>query len=259
MARPTKQGIDYFPLDVAFDEKTEMYLVEKGAVGLAVLVTTWQLIYSGEGYYIEDTPDLRLRIKRRIDLELDVISDCLVCCVRRNIFDKSMHERKNILTSKALQTRFFDAARRKKKVVALQEFLLVDVSAYINLVNVDINPVNVDINATKEKGKGKGEVNVNNNSRRQPIEAAFKPDDADYRILLSKKIPRYFIDEQVPEFVAFWTEQKIARDDFHARFRRRVIELWNEPKRTAHANSPTGDSQDFSDVETTAGFLRTLQ
>ncbi len=36
MARPAKQGIDYFPLDVDFDDKIEMYLIEKEAVGLAV-------------------------------------------------------------------------------------------------------------------------------------------------------------------------------------------------------------------------------
>ncbi len=50
MARPTKQGIDYFPLDCQFDDKTEMYLIEKGVVGLCVMVTIWQMIYSGEGY-----------------------------------------------------------------------------------------------------------------------------------------------------------------------------------------------------------------
>lgn len=54
MARPIRQGIDYFPLDVDFDDKIEMYMIEKEAVGLAVLITTWQLIYKNEGYYINN-------------------------------------------------------------------------------------------------------------------------------------------------------------------------------------------------------------
>ena len=75
MARPTKQGINYFPLDCAFDNKTEMYLMETGANGLAVIVTLWQMIYSNNGYYVDNCDDLKLLIKRRIDVGINEVSD----------------------------------------------------------------------------------------------------------------------------------------------------------------------------------------
>jgi hypothetical protein len=81
--------------------------------------------------------------------------------VQRGIFDKKLFE-SGILTSKAIQKRFFEAAKRKKVVQFSEEHLLIDVSAYNNLVNVNINPVNACINATnvKVKGKVKGKVKV---------------------------------------------------------------------------------------------------
>ncbi len=160
MARPSKQGIDYFPLDVEFDEKTEMFLIEKEAAGLAVLITTWQLIYKNEGYYIHFGTDIFLLIKKRISIDIKVIKDCIDSCINRGIFDKDLFSKFGILTSKAVQKRFFDVINRKKEVHYKSEFLLIDVSAYKNLINVDINRVNSGGNATNEiKGK---EIKVNN-------------------------------------------------------------------------------------------------
>ncbi|MFT6882535.1 MAG: hypothetical protein ACJAVY_001333 [Marinoscillum sp.] len=165
MARPTKQGIDYFPLDCQFDDKIEMYLIEKGATGLAVLVTLWQMIYSNEGYYIEDNNDLHLLIKRRIDVPANEVMECINACLSRNLFKKSLHESYGILTSSAIQKRYFEAAKKKKSVNYVSEFTLINVDSYDNLVSVNINSLNVSGNATKEevevKVKEKEEVEVN--------------------------------------------------------------------------------------------------
>ncbi len=149
MARPTKQGIDYFPLDCTFDSKTEMYLIETGAPGLAVLVTIWQMIYSNNGYYINDDDDLRLIIKRRIDVGINEVSDCINCAVKRRVFSVEQRDTNRILTSKAIQKRYFDAARKKKGVTFDRSFALIPVDSYKNLVSVVINPVVVASNATK--------------------------------------------------------------------------------------------------------------
>lgn len=160
MARPTKQGIDYFPLDCQLDDKTEMYLIEKGAVGLAVLVTTWQMIYSNEGYYIENNIDLHLLIKRKIDVGINEVSDCINTCLRRNLFDTNLGNKHNILTSKAIQKRYFDIARKKKFVNIIEEFLLISVDSIKNPVNVGINSVNSGENATNVKVKEEVKVKV---------------------------------------------------------------------------------------------------
>jgi len=162
MARPTKQGIDYFPLDCRFDDKIEMYIIEKGAVGLAVLVSIWQMIYSNEGYYISNGKDLHLLLKRKIDVDANEISDCINVCLERNIFANSIHKKHQIITSKAIQKRYFEAGKKKKEIKIISDLLLIDVSAYDNVVSVGINSIDSSENATnvnvKEKEKVKEKV-----------------------------------------------------------------------------------------------------
>ncbi len=142
MGRPTKQGIDYFPLDVNFDDKVEMLLIEKEAKGLAVLVALWQIIYANEGYYIKNSQDLHLLIKRKINVPVSEVAEIIDACIRREIFDKELYNRFGILTSKAIQKRYFFIARNRKAILYHPEYLLISPSNYTNLVSHDGNPKN---------------------------------------------------------------------------------------------------------------------
>jgi len=149
MARPTKQGIDFFPVDCEFDDKTQMYLIEKGGIGLSVLISVWQMIYSNEGYFIVNNMDLHLLIKRRIDVDINEVSDCINVCLRRNLFCTDLHKKYSILTSAGIQRRFFMAASKKKSVQIVSKYVLGGVNACGNWVNADGNAT-----------KGKEEVKV---------------------------------------------------------------------------------------------------
>lgn len=166
MARPTKQGITYFPLDCELDSKHKMYRLELGAAGYGILIELWQMIYSNDGYYIESSDDVFLLIKSGINADINLVNDCINVALKRGIFDKNLFDSYKILTSKAIQKRFFDAAKRKKKVSVVSDYLLIDVSEYKNLVNVDINGVNVSKNATNVN------VNVNVNTKEKEKEKA---------------------------------------------------------------------------------------
>ena len=159
MARPIKQGLDYFPMDCTFDEKTEMYIIETGAVGLGVLVTLWQMIYSNDGYFINANEDLLLLCKKRVNVDINEVSACINVALKRNIFDKEIHDKHGVLTSRAIQKRFFSVTKRKKEIKICKAFMLVNVNDYINSVKVNINFVSVNGNTTKEskvnKSKGK--------------------------------------------------------------------------------------------------------
>ncbi len=152
MGRPTKQGIDFFSVQCMFDSKTELYVLETGSSGLAVLVTLWQTIYYNEGYFVVNDRDLHLLIKRRINVDINSVNACINSCLCRQLFDKNLHEKHKILTSRAIQKRYFDAAKRKKIV----EY---NINYLINGVNVCNNAVNVCKNATKEKEKEKVKEN----------------------------------------------------------------------------------------------------
>jgi len=164
MSRPTKQGIDYFPIDVQFDEKIELLISELGSDALSTLVTIWQLAYQNNGYYVENGKDLQLLIRRRIMLDLDTIEKVINVCLERGIFNQSLHEKYNILTSKAIQKRYFIASRLKKKINIVKNYLLVDVNDVGNATWVGVNDVgnatNVEVDVKEDvKGKVKEETN----------------------------------------------------------------------------------------------------
>ena len=151
MGRPIKQGIDYFPVDCQFDPKTEMYLLETESDGLAVLISLWQIIYSDEGYFVSYNEDLKLLIKKRVNIDIEKIKSCIDIAVNRDIFNKKLFNKYKILTSRAVQNRYFEISRRKKEIQYDDRFIINGVNVDINAVNVNINGVNVDINANDEE------------------------------------------------------------------------------------------------------------
>ena len=150
MARPTKQGVDYFPVDVQFDDNVELFIAECGAGGLGILITIWQLIYRDKGYYTHIGDDLTLLIRRRTMSEVEDIENTINTALKRDIFDREKFEEHEILTSKGIQKRYLLAAKKKKIVDVNENYLCEGVS-------VGENVIYSTGNATKEKkGKSKG-------------------------------------------------------------------------------------------------------
>lgn len=176
MSRPTKQGLDYFPLDVQFDGKVELFIAETGAEGLGVLLTIWQLIYQNEGYYIKAGEDIALLVMRRTMTPPDKVNDIINVAVKREIFVKNKLEEHNILTSKAIQKRYFSAAKRKKEVSINKNYICqgVDVGVNTSCGEEDSNQqgtgsgVNVNKNYTrKSKGSTSSKQQVNKNATKE--------------------------------------------------------------------------------------------
>ena len=173
MGRPTKQGIDYFPVDVQFDDKVELFIAECGADGLGILITIWQLIYQNEGYYIQNNNDLILLIRRRVLSEVDTIKRCISLALSRGIFDEKLFNKFKILTSKAIQKRFIVAARKKKEVLINEKY-------FYECISTGGNVIYSAGNATKEKGEEKGEgegkEEEKKNNKKKPDSMEFRPD-----------------------------------------------------------------------------------
>jgi len=187
MPRPIKQGLDYFPLDVDFDDKVSLYLIEHEAEGLSVLITLWQLIYKNS-YYINCHDDLKLLIKHRINVDISTIDSCILSLLSRDIFSQKLFEEYKILTSRSVQKRFFEASSRKKEIIVIKEFLLIDISDYNNLVFVDINSINVDIYPqSKVKEIKVKEIKVSNNSVDNSVDNFSQKELSDF-------IHKYFLD-----------------------------------------------------------------
>ena len=169
MARPCKSGIDYFPLDVAMDDKIKLIEAEFGLIGFAVVVKLWQKIYAGEGYYCEWTEEVALLFSREIGLGGDTVSEIISATLRRGLFDKRLFEKYGILTSAGVQIRYFEAVGRRKGLKAKKQYLLIDVDK--KTIDVSNNPIDVSNNPqTKENKTKEKKKKVNKSSFAIPPE-----------------------------------------------------------------------------------------
>lgn len=145
MARPPKEGLDYFPLDTALDTKFDLIEAEFGLTGFAVIVKLFQKIYGEFGYYCEWTKEVALLFSRKVGEGYNVVSEIVSAAVKRGIFDKDLYEKYEILTSKGIQERYFEAVSRRLQIKVENKYLLVKLGQ--NSDSVSNNPINADINS----------------------------------------------------------------------------------------------------------------
>lgn len=145
-------GIDYFPLDVNFFDDDKIALIESefGIQGSYIALRLLCKIYR-EGYYYQWGGDECLLFARKAGAGIvpNLVKEVVNGLVKRSFFDKGVFDRFGILTSRGIQLRYFEASRRRQRVIVKREFLLVDVSKYPNVYisdeNVYIEPKNVYI------------------------------------------------------------------------------------------------------------------
>lgn len=163
MARPTKKGLCYFPLDVAFrkDEKIIKLQFQHGAVGVYVYILILCLIYE-QGYYLEmSIDDLAILLMKEINgkkqfVSLNKIQQVIHCCVQCDLFDKSL-VRDNVITAVSIQKQYLMSTKRRADSVIDKYNLLDDkkfctensspLNAPKKTVNVCNNPVIVNNNS----------------------------------------------------------------------------------------------------------------
>lgn len=164
MARPLKQGLDYFPLDCQLDLKFELIEAEFGLTGFGVIVKLFQQIYGQHGYYTEWTDEVALLFANKVGLGGSVVSEIIQASIRRGIFDKELYGKYHILTSAGIQKRYLEAVSRRKSFKIKEEYLLVSYAQNKifdnnNGVNVDINSINAG-NNSESKGEKRREKEI---------------------------------------------------------------------------------------------------
>jgi hypothetical protein len=154
MARPQKEGLDYFPLDVDVDQDDKVALIEAqhGVTGFAIVVKLLMKVYKNS-YFYKWTEKEQLLFSRGINVDINTLQDVVNDCVKWELFSGKMYDKYQILTSKGIQLRYLEATSRRQEVKILKEHLLIcfpKVNEYKNLVIDDINliqdVINDDIN-----------------------------------------------------------------------------------------------------------------
>lgn len=183
MPRPTKQGLDYFPLDVHLDDKFALIEAEFGLTGFAVVVKLFQKIYGECGYYCEWTDEVALLFSHKIGLGGKVVSEIVSASVRRGIFDKGLLEKYQILTSNGIQKRYLEAVNRRKQIKIKSDYLLINCADFSE--NDSKNRINVDNNAQNECNNLQRKVKESKVNKSKVKESICAPDDTKIERVLS--------------------------------------------------------------------------
>ena len=151
MARPIKEGLDYFAFDIDFfhDQKIEFVSAKYGIEGEIIAIKLLCKIYR-EGYYLNWGDDECLLFSKKVgeNIPFERVKNVVDELLKRDFFNQDLYKKFNILTSKGIQKRYFEAIKRRKDFAFRSDYCLINgVNVYNNPINVDINPQNVDINS----------------------------------------------------------------------------------------------------------------
>lgn len=147
-------GINYFPLNVHLDDKFELIEAEFGLKGFAIVVKLFQKIYGQQGYYCEWTEDVALLFGKNVGLGGDAVSEIVRAAIKRGIFDSELYDKYQILTSRGIQERYFEAVSRRKEVEVRKEYLLIKVDQIyknVRILNENVNISSKNVNISEQK------------------------------------------------------------------------------------------------------------
>ena len=172
MARPVKEGLDYYPLNADFmsDIKVRRLIRSFGSKSIGVVIALLGMIYGDKGYYILLNDDVAFIISEQTLEDEDLVNQIINKLIEIEFFDKNLYEKHRVLTSKGIQKRFISATERRKDVNLITKYNLVNVdnNSSSDVVNVYNNPVNVDNNSSSDV------VNVGNNQQRKEKKSKVK-------------------------------------------------------------------------------------
>lgn len=158
MARPKKQGIDYFSFDVNFfsDVKVRKIARACGSQSTSILICLLCNIYKDEGYYILWDEDLPFVIADTVGVSEGAVNEVILKALQVGFFSQELYEKYKILTSNGIQSRFKAAVYKREEIEYIVEYLVSDVKNSIS----DVKNVVSDNGSTQSKVKVKRKKNI---------------------------------------------------------------------------------------------------
>ena len=134
MARPNKQGIDYFPFDVDFFSDIKIRKIARacGSQATSILICLLCNIYKNNGYYILWDEDLPFVIADTVGVSEGAVKEVILKAVQVGFFDKDIYEKYKVLTSHGIQSRFKSAVYKREEIEYIVEYLVPDVRKSIS-------------------------------------------------------------------------------------------------------------------------------
>jgi len=163
MARPTKKGLDYFPHACEYDDELNYIISKYKAEGHLTYFSILQKIYSLEGYFMKASDKNIVLLSGKINVDINLINEIINDCLSEQLFDRKLYEKYNILTSASIQSRYFEAIKRRKEIEIIDDYILIDIVSIIG-INVNINRENAYNNTQSKVKEIKDTVEKNDGS-----------------------------------------------------------------------------------------------
>ena len=107
MARPPKQGMDYFPHDTDLDEKVEaLQLLYGKAIAYAFYFKLLERIYRRPDVELDiSDAEIRQVLAERVGISLELFDKILATALKLGLFDAQAYQSRSVLTSNGIKRR----------------------------------------------------------------------------------------------------------------------------------------------------------
>ena len=161
MARPVKQGIDYFPFDVDFFSDIKIRKIARacGSQATSILICLLCNIYKDNGYYILWDEDLPFVIADTVGVSEGAVKEVIYKALQVDFFDQDIYKKHNVLTSLGIQKRFKSAVYKREKIEYIEEYMVSDVIKIVSDVKNQVSDVRSTQSKVKERKEKKSKKN----------------------------------------------------------------------------------------------------
>lgn len=175
MARPKKQGLDYFPLDVDFfqDEKIVSITGKFGLKGQITVLHLLGAIYRVSGYFLRWDELTQAKLLAELPgISEQLLDDIVNYLVRWDFFDEVLFCSAKVLTSKGIQKRYFEAVKRRTVQSGLPYLISGRGSTTTNSTDIGRNDESVRTrNPVRDKSPGDCSPTGASGTKHEPLNA----------------------------------------------------------------------------------------
>ena len=173
MARPNKQGIDYFPFDVDFFSDIKIRKIARacGSQATSILICLLCNIYKDKGYYILWDEDLPFVIADTVGVSEGAVKEVILKALQVDFFDQDIYKKHNVLTSLGIQKRFKSAVYKREKIEYIEEYMVSDVKNQVS----DVRSTQSKVKERKEKKSKKNNKEISPSGDTKKDELSLNP------------------------------------------------------------------------------------
>lgn len=146
MARPLKDGVEYFNKDVTFyhDDKVRMLRAEFGAKGMYMLDYILCEIYGKDGYFLkwDNSRCFLVSDGAGCGCSPEYISEFISGCIRCSFFNERVFKAFGVLTSAGIQRRYIRMFKSRDYIYIKSEYWLLDINNKKDVPESVLNKLN---------------------------------------------------------------------------------------------------------------------